>query len=290
MSRKVIAISLFILFWFQGLCYSESKLISIKVDHEPVIDGSGQDLMWTHAQELITHDNIANLDIAIKSVYTNEKLFFLVRFPDPDESRIHKPWIWHQQEEIYELGPEREDCLIFKWAMDPEISDLSLQADKPYTADVWFWKANRTDPTGYADDKIHRVSTTKMPKSMELRSKSGNPMFLRRKGDKGKSAYKSKLYVDFSGVKIPQYEHQNPTESRADVKAKGIWSNNEWCIEFSRSLKTDQADDVQFDLSQRYFLGVSRYEIAGLKPNPKLSQPLYGAGDISDMISLIFNN
>lgn len=125
---------------------------------------------------------------------------------------------------------------------------------------------------------------------MKLRSKSGNPMFLRRKGDKGKSAYKSKLYVDFSGDKISQYDHQSPTESRADVKAKGIWSNNEWCIEFSRSLITDQADDVQFDLAQSYFFGVSRYEIVGVKPNLKLSQPLYGAGDVSDMIILSFSN
>jgi hypothetical protein len=114
-------------------------------------------------------------------------------------------------------------------------------------------------------------------------------MFLRRKGDKGKSAYKSILYVDFSGDKIPQYEHRNPSESRADVKAKGIWSNNEWIIEFSRNLKTEQDDDVQFDLSEIYFFGVSRYEVAGLKPNPKLSQPLYGAGDVSDRIFLTFS-
>jgi hypothetical protein len=231
----------------------------------------------------------AFLVFAFYSVYTNEKLFFLVRFPDPDESRSHKPWIWNQREEIYETGPEREDCFIFKWAMDNETSDLNLHAAKPYTADIWFWKANRTDAVGYADDKIQILSPIKLSKSMKLRSKSGNPMFLRRKGDKGKSAYKSILYVDFSGDKIPQYEHRNPSESRADVKAKGIWSNNEWIIEFSRNLKTEQDDDVQFDLSEIYFFGVSRYEVAGLKPNPKLSQPLYGAGDVSDRIFLTFS-
>ena len=290
MVGKIIAISLFILLGFQGLCYSESKLISVKVDNAPVIDGNGQDLMWTRAQEIVTHDSIANLNIAIKSVYTNDKLFFRVRFNDSDESRTHKPWYWIPDQEIYAIGPEREDCFVFKWAMDKEISDLSVHADEPYTADIWFWKANRTDPAGYADDKIQRLSPTKMPKSMALRSKSGNPMFLRRKGDKGKSAYKAKLYVDYAGDKIPQFENQNPSESRADVKAKGVWSNNEWCIEFSRSLTTDQDDDVQFALSQRYFFGVSRYEIAGKKPNSKLSQPLYGAGDVSDRLFLIFSN
>lgn len=289
MNRKII-ISLFILFGFQGLSYSESILISVKVKDAPVIDGTGRDQVWAQAQEIITHDIIANLDIAIKSVYTNEKLFFLVRFHDSDESKIHKPWIWNLGQEIYEIGPEREDCFVFKWAMDKGISDLSLQTDKPYTADTWFWKANRTDPVGYADDKIQRLSSTKVPRSMKLTSQSGKPMFLRRKGDKGMSAYKSMLYVDYAGDKIPQFENQNPSESRADVKAKGVWSNNEWCIEFSRSLTTDQDDDIQFDLSQRYFFGVSRYEVAGKKPNPKLSQPLFGSGDVSDRLLLTFSN
>ena len=180
--------------------------------------------------------------------------------------------------------------MVLKWAMDKEISDLSIHADKPYTADIWFWKANRTDPAGYADDKIQLLNPTKMPKSMKLRSKSGKPMFLRRKGDKGKPTYKSKLYVDYSGDEIPQFENQNPSGSRADIRAKGAWENNQWCIEFSRSLKTGQDDDIQFDVSQSYFFGVSRYEVAGKKPNPKLSQPLYGAGDVSERLFLTFSN
>jgi hypothetical protein len=290
MKRKIIIISLLVLFGFHGICYSELTLVSAKCKKAPVLDGNGQDPAWSQVQELTTHDNVANLDISLKSVYTNDKVFFLVRFYDPDESRSHKPWVWNQKEEIYEIGTEREDCLIFKWAMGKEISDLSLHADKAYTADVWFWKANRTDPVGYADDKIQRLKPTKSSKSMKLRSKSGKPRFLQRRGDKGKAAYKSTLYVDFLGDKIPQFKHRNPSESRADVKAKGVWSKNEWCIEFSRSLTTNQDDDVQFDLSEKYFFGISRYEVAGKKPNPKLSQPLYGSGDVSDKLFLVFSN
>lgn len=290
MKRKIIIISLLVLFGFHGICYSELTLVSAKCKKAPVLDGNGQDPTWSQAQELTTHDNVANLDISLKSVYTNDKVFFLVRFYDPDESRSHKPWVWNQKEEIYEIGPEREDCLIFKWAMDKATSDLSLYADEPYTADVWFWKANRTDAVGYADDKIQRLKPTKISKSMKLRSKSGKPRFLQRRGDKGKAAYKSTLYIDFLGDKIPQFEHRNPSESRADVKAKGVWSKNEWCIEFSRSLTTNQDDDVQFDLSEKYFFGISRYEVAGKKPNPKLSQPLYGSGDVSDKLFLVFSN
>ena len=290
MNAKLVALTFVILFAFPGLCLSESTLITTKVDSPPIVDGNWQDSVWDNAKELITHDKVAKLNISIKSVYSNEKIFFLVRFHDPNESRTHKAWKWNKQEEIYEVGPKREDCVVFKWAMDKKTSDLSIHADTPYTADVWFWKANRTDPTGYADDKIQHLSPIKLPKSRKLSSKSGNTMFLQRKGDQGKSAYKSKLYVDYVGDEIPQFEKQNPSKSRADIKAKGVWSNNQWCIEFSRPLKTYQEDDVQFEVSKKYFFGVSRYEIAGRKPDPKLSQPLYGSGDVSDKLFLVFSN
>lgn len=289
MYKRIIITSILILFGFHALCYADLNLVSLRVSTTPVIDGNGHDPIWAEAQEMITHDNLANLDISMKSIHTNKKIFFLVRFDDPEESILHKPWHWNERDEIYEIGPEREDGFVFKWAMDKTVSDLSLHADQPYSADIWFWKANRTNPTGYADDKIQRLSLTKMPKSMQLISKTGTPMFLRRQGDIGGAAYQSKLYVDYAGATIPQFEQQSPSGSRADVKAKGVWSNNEWSIEFSRSLKTDNDDDVQFELSETYLFGVSRYEIAGKKPDPNLSQPLYGAGDLSDTLVLIFS-
>lgn len=289
MYKRIIAISFLMLFGCQALCHADLSLMSLKVTTAPVIDGNGQDPVWRQAKEIITHDNVANLNISIKSIHTNENIFFLVRFDDPDESILHKPWHWNKGDEIYDIGPEREDGFVFKWAMDNTVSDLSLHADQPYIADIWFWKANRTNPAGYADDKIQRLSLTKMPKSMQLKSKTGTPMFLRRQGDRGRSAYQSKLFVDYAGDTIPQFTQQNPSGSRADVQAKGVWANNEWTIEFSRSLTTDNDDDLQFDLSQTYLFGVSRYEVAGRKPDPKLSQPLYGSGDVTDNLFLIFS-
>lgn len=288
MAKRIIIISVLIIFGSQVYCFADLNLFSVKVSSEPVIDGKGQDPIWAKAQEIVTHDKVADLDIAIKSVHTNEKIFFLVRFNDPDQSIIHKQWHWNQNQEMYEIGPEREDCVVLKWAMDKKVSNLSLSTEQPYTADIWFWKANRTNPQGYADDKVHYLSANRAAKAKELKSKTGNPMFLRRRGDKGKPTYQSKLYADYAGDTIAQYVHQDPTGSRADVTAKGVWFENEWSIEFSRSLITNNDDDVQFNLSKTYLFGVSRYEIAGLEPNPKTSQPLYGAGDVSEKLFLNF--
>ena len=277
------------IFFLPGMCLAETRLTSMRVDQPPTVDGKDSDSVWTKAKEIITHDNVADLDIILKSVYTDDRIFFMVRYADPDESRLHKPWTWNKGEQMYEIGREREDCFVIKWALQEDINDLSVHADRPYDADIWFWKAHRTDPVGFADDKIQRLSSSKLEKSKKIKSKSGKEMYLQRKGDSGKSAYKSQLKIEHEGDKIPQFEHRPPSDSRADVKAKGLWDNNGWCVEFSRSLVTGQLDDIQLDTSKKYFFGVSRYEIAGRDPNPKLSQPLYGTGDVSEKLVLQFS-
>ena len=113
-------------------------------------------------------------------------------------------------------------------------------------------------------------------------------MYLQRMGDKGKPAYKSEIKLDYQGDNIPQFKKQTPSGSRADIKAKGVWRNENWTIEFARTLNTGYPDDVQFDFTKKYFFGVSRFEIAGRKPNPKSTQPLYGSGDVSEALYLVF--
>jgi hypothetical protein len=78
--------------------------------------------------------------------------------------------------------------------------------------------------------------------------------------------------------------------SRADVRAKGVWRDGIWTVEFSRKLATNNLDDIQFNVGQVYQLGVSRYEIAGRKRNPSLDQPWYGAGEVTAPLILQFQS
>ena len=103
-----------------------------------------------------------------------------------------------------------------------------------------------------------------------------------------RSSYKSITYEEFMGDTVPRYRHRQPTESRADIKAKGIWQDGFWTIEFQRKLVTGNEDDVQLNPKVSSFFGVSRYEIAGKPKNPKLEQPYYEAGDIREIIELKF--
>lgn len=269
-------------------CYADQTIVTKKVASAPVIDGRGNDPVWAQAIEYATYDNVAKINITLKAVYTDTEIFFLVSYPDKDESITHKSWVWDKDKEMYKVGPDREDLINFKWNMEPNIVDLSLKSDDNYMSDDWFWKAYRTNPAGYADDKYQRLSANEIPKSAKLVSKTGKTMYLIRDVDKGTPCYKDTLYTEYQGDKMPGFTYVTPTGSCADIKAKGVWSGGKWTIELGRALKTGNADDIQFDTSKSYQFGVSRYEISGRPPDPTVDQPLYNSGDISEALTLTF--
>ncbi len=270
--------------------YAVEPLVAVLTDNPPKIDGRGNDPSWELAKEVATHDLVAGIDIHIKAVTTDKRIFLLVKFPDTDESRSHKSWVWDKARQIYRVGYDIEDTVVFKWNMENGPVDLSIYGDNQYRADIWFWKACRTDPAGHADDKMHLLSFSKVEDSTKLTNKSGRTIYLHRLEDSGKCAYLSELPVGYSKEKLPRFTYNTPDGSRSDIKAKGVWEKGIWTIEFSRLLETGNRDDVQFNKPGKYQFGVSRYEIAGRDENPKLSQPLYGKGDISENLILIIPN
>ncbi|MDX1776473.1 MAG: ethylbenzene dehydrogenase-related protein, partial [Desulfobulbales bacterium] len=106
--------------------------------------------------------------------------------------------------------------------------------------------------------------------------------------DAGETAYRINLISEYRGDTLPRYVLEEPRGSRSDVRAKGAWQNGRWTIEFGRKLLTGNSDDVQFNPDKKYLFGLSRYEIAGREANEKLSDPLYGTGDVSEVLWLQF--
>lgn len=289
MKISIFPLSLCILFCgVTSLSFAEQSLVAIPVTAPPVIDGLTNDPAWKNAPVLTTFDKTNELPIMIKSVYTDKEIFFQVSFPDSDESRTHKSWVWDKRRQFYTVGYDREDIFVFKWNMAPKPVDLSISSDSAYQADVWFWKACRTDGAGYADDKIHVYNQTEDRNATRMVSRSGEIMYLLRTGDKGESAYNINLISEYQGATLPRYALKQPTGSRSDIRARGVWQNGRWTIELGRKLVTDNQDDIQFVPGEKYLFGVSRYEIADRQPNAKLSDPLYGTGDVSETLWLEF--
>ena len=268
---------------------ANQHLVSVFTTKAPTVDGKSAEAAWSRAAPITVKDGAAEIDITLRSVHTDTSIYFLVIFPDADESRSHRPWIWNDQSGFYEVGPEREDCFVFKWFMETAPADIHIDSDQPHTADTWFWKADRTDPVGYADDKIQRLVHHKLKKAIALSTRSGKTVYLQRTGDQGQAAYIDQVFADYQGPVLRRFENQAPSGSRADIRAKGRWKNGLWTVEFSRRLDTGHYDDIKFDAGRVYLFGVARYEVAGRKPDHNTTQPLYGAGRLSERLFLRFS-
>lgn len=264
------------------------ELLCPAVDEAPVIDGVAGEVAWTSAKRITTLDFSSQRTITICAVHTSETIFFMVKFLDISPSTTHKSFGWDQQAGIYKPSNDREDMFVFKWSMQGLDADLTLRGYRPHRADLWFWKACRTNPVGYADDKWQSCSPRKQAAhSKEIISSSGEgPMYLLRSGDSGRSAYQEKIPLDYRGPFAPRFTNRQPTGSRADISARGCWRDGIWTVEFARKLDTGHDDDVTFTVGGKYLFIVSCYEISGDTVHAEWSQPLYRTGDGFDRIVL----
>ena len=276
-----------LLLGMSNMAFAEQSIISTKVETPPVIDGDINELIWENVKPTPIKDQASGTMILLRSVYSGDKVYFSVFFNDSVENPLHKPWLWDKDKEVYETSAHREDTFVFKWNMMDKKVDLSNFSDDSYKADVWYWKANRTNPAGYADDKNQELSDSQSEKSTEVESLTGKKRFLSRHSDKGKPAYTEFKPTTFTESLIDRYPKSMPKGSRADVIAKGQWKDGNWTIEFERKLVTGHSDDVQFDLSKEYLFGVSIFSLYG-KPHDPNSPNLYGRGRISDPLLLSF--
>lgn len=273
-----------------GTALAELRIASKKVDSPPVIDGDINEQVWQSIKPVPIEDQASGSTILLRSVYSGDKVYFSVWVPDSAENLLHKPWILNKDKEKYETGAHREDTFVFKWNMMDNDVDLSNFSDDSYKADVWYWKANRTNPAGFADDKLQELSDSPSEKSTELESSTGKKRYLTRKSDSGKPAYKELKELnskEYSEAVVDRYPKSTPEGSRSDVRAKGKWQGGFWSIEFERNLETGHNDDVQFDLGKEYLFGVSIFSLYG-RPHDPNSPNLYGRGRISEPLILSF--
>lgn len=152
---------------------------SIFVDEAPTLDGVADEDFWGDAEavEVLVRRgaNAGEATVMIKSVYTEDSVFFLVTWDDPTESNLRSPWemqedgTWLQLRDPDDLGGDNnlwyEDKLAFIWPIAnsiPEFEEDGCFAAchegenedvKPYgnkyteeegqMGDIWHWKSVR---------------------------------------------------------------------------------------------------------------------------------------------------
>ena len=271
--------------------YADRQIVSHKTVAAPTLDGNCGDDAWKDIKPEIIYDKTAELNFFLRSVYAAEQVFFCVLYQDTAENSFHNPWLWDKEQLTYLTGPHREDTFVFKWNMMDKPVNLSNFSEDSYTADVWYWKANRTNLAGYADDKTQVLSDTPNEKTTEVITASGAKRYLQRKSDAGKPAYNElkKAPTNYVTPLVNRFEPVTPEGSRGDVEAKGEWRDGYWTIEFARKFDTGHDDDIQFNpqSDRSYLFGVSIYSLYG-RPLVMDQPNRYGMGRISDPLELVF--
>jgi hypothetical protein len=237
-----------------------------------MVDGSDSDKAWSKAPALNAESmDVLNkhggkwVNVTLKSVHTDTHIYFLAIWDDKTKDDVaHKPWVWDEPKKSYVEGSDREDMFSISFELRGEFHyDMLAPVDAAW--DIWHWKAVRTNPQGYAMDRMHIYSTSKPEyKAKEFRSRSGKPLWMARPEDKGKTVEgKVPAPKEFKGDKVNQYVNSIPDGSAADVQAKGSWADGKWILEFARALKTGNDDDTQFDIARSYLMAVSTHDHTG---------------------------
>jgi len=263
------------------------ELTAARTATPPLIDQPDSP-QWSGASPIVIRDAVAKIDITLKALHDGENVYIQASFPDPTENRMHRLLRWDPAKHAYHDGPEREDVLVLKWNMSSHPSGLTLHEDAPYVADIWFWKAHRSDHSGHADDKIEIYSINPDPYAKAMLSESGKVFYLTRKGDEGQDPAEVILYPDYAGERVLKFKLSPPGGSRADIRARGFWKDGRWTVTYARKLVTGHVDDVALTLDGAHAFGVSRYEIAGRAPEQDAEDPLYGCGEVGEIVALRF--
>lgn len=179
----VIGLAIWISF---GIVGAAGTLNSVKVTAVPVIDGEPESI-WDQAGVMTVNvaggANSGAHTVTLKSVYTDDSIYFLAQWDDTTESLRRLPWqkqsdgTWKQlaTPNVKEGGENTyyEDKFAQIWNINMPAFDSSgcfstchagenpdekdfgnkYAANPGEMADIWHMKIVRTNPTGYVDDQ-----------------------------------------------------------------------------------------------------------------------------------------
>lgn len=287
---------------------SEDTIMTPNDEMWSQIEGISVPVMPMMVPELWGQSNTVEL----KSIHNDTDVYIYARWADLSQSVFKS--MWSKTSEGWASSVANEDRMGFAWDIDGSLSRSNgfgprggmavgcatlchVDPDDPnkltmstaYTgdvADLWQWKAARTNPVGYSDDQyfdnVNHKGDEGVSAYMGNKSEDGSkPAYMFAfEGDVGSSPY---LFEDeatffsedlFVGDALPGYVLRTPSGDRANVEAVGVWKDGYWTVVFKRSLRTESENDVQFTANTNYSFGISIFDNAGDEKHLK-SHPLY---------------
>lgn len=250
----------------------------------PGIDGQ-VDEVWANAKALTVTIREAlgsgsPTEVVLRALHTNDALYVLAQWPDSTRSDMRDPYIWNAEREEYERPTTPDDQFALEFPLEGDLLISMLPTEGAYTADVWHWKAGRSNLGGWVDDKRHIISQRRLEGAKEYSMGGHNTVYVARPMDDGQASYKTKPKpAAYGGDVVPSYEAQEPSGSLTDVRGKGVHDGTGWTLEMTRKFDTGNSDDAVINPSQENICAIA-----------VLNDELYWDHSVSQMLSLRFSS
>ncbi len=223
---------------------AEQVLQAAAIDQAITLDGDVAD--WANVAAItVPLAGRGKVDsVQLKAAVHDGMVYILAVWDDSSEDIIHKPFKWNEASQAYKKMKKMEDRLALTFKMSGDFTNNKI-GGSAFTADVWHWKASRSNPAGIAHDKWWKTSTEPFEKAKEFKTPDGGKVYMRRMSDAGDRLYKPVKYDSKQDDVMPRYEvNMNAQGSIADIAAKGVWRNGRWYLELARKLDTGHDDDA----------------------------------------------
>lgn len=239
--------------FFTCPCTADTQVIQVHaLSRMPVVDSQGQDWTGIPAQEVPLQSiqqasSVEAQSVLIKAGFYGDMVYFFLQWPDNEASdTLHKPYVWNENSQRYLRGPQREDRFALQFEIKGDYSADWREA-RNFKADMWHWKATRSNPLGLAHDKYTIHSPNKLLRSSIVKDSQGRTQYIMRISDTGTKLYTTKRYRKQVETIMPKYI-LNPEVSGSvtDIKARGSWGEGRWQLELARKMDTGHPDDVTF--------------------------------------------
>jgi len=237
-------------------------------------------------------------ELTLKAMYNDTELFVLAEWPDPTEDIRYWPWQkteegWKhlytnfKDEQVYyedKLGfvfPLTDDAMFENFGCAVHCHQTSRMpyglkgTHDDHPLDVWHWKASRTDPAGYVDDKYwkgtdftakdggrHADPTDEGGYVKNQNEDKSAPKWLPADADAvRRGALLKEKAIPFTqeasdripvGTQIPGLVASRAIGDRGSVRCESKYEQGRWQLLIRRDLDTKSDYDLAFQRGGRY--------------------------------------
>ena len=170
-----------------GIVPAESANLTVmvqKLESAPTVDGNAEEWKQGKAVNIPMFGKLGNKEVSVKAGVFGDSVYFLWRWQDTTEDIQHKPYIWNNKLEKYEAGRKIEDRFAVTFAMEGDFT-FDWFSGQTFKADMWHWKAFRTNPIGIAHDKMTIITKEIHKGAFRATAKDNSYIYILRPSDKG---------------------------------------------------------------------------------------------------------